>query len=176
MTGTSTPCPGATRSSGAEAVHPGYGFLSESADFAAACEVHSLQSCSLVLLTILVICLNSPKVATLSHFWCGRKCCRSCAPRRCDLLVILIVPGEAAGIRFIGPRPETIALLGDKVPQLSQAWNVENADIVNMCRLGKWWEFSGSTICTSQTISPKDSNLFNLVKGQTSRPWTQVLS
>jgi hypothetical protein len=127
-------------------------------------------------LTILVISLNSPKVATVSHFWCGRKCCRSCAPRRFDLLVILIVPGEAAGIRFIGPRPETIALLGDKVPQLSQAWNVENADIVNMCRLGKWWEFSGSTICTSQTISPKDSNLFNLVKGQTSRPWTQVLS
>ncbi|CAE7333856.1 pyc, partial [Symbiodinium sp. KB8] len=56
----------AAKQTGAQAVHPGYGFLSESAEFAAAC--------------------------------------------------------EAAGIVFIGPRPETIALLGDKAgPQQAAA-------------------------------------------------------
>eukprot|EP00930_Biecheleria_cincta_P034965 TRINITY_DN24097_c0_g1_i1.p1 TRINITY_DN24097_c0_g1~~TRINITY_DN24097_c0_g1_i1.p1 ORF type:complete len:1192 (-),score=196.57 TRINITY_DN24097_c0_g1_i1:42-3617(-) len=49
----------AAKQAGAEAVHPGYGFLSESAEFAAAC--------------------------------------------------------DAAGITFIGPKADTIALLGDKV-------------------------------------------------------------
>lgn len=72
----------AAKSSGAEAVHPGYGFLSESADFAAAC--------------------------------------------------------EAAGIRFIGPRPETIALLGDKVKARELAMSSDVPVLKGSPFLGSW--------------------------------------
>lgn len=68
--------------SGAEAVHPGYGFLSESAAFAAAC--------------------------------------------------------EAEGIRFIGPRPETIALLGDKVKARQLATESDVPVLKGSPFLGSW--------------------------------------
>ncbi|CAJ1359054.1 unnamed protein product [Effrenium voratum] len=72
----------AAKRSGAEAVHPGYGFLSESAEFAAAC--------------------------------------------------------EANGITFIGPRAETIALLGDKVRARELAVDSDVPVLKGSPFLGSW--------------------------------------
>ena len=101
------------RSSGAEAVHPGYGFLSESADFAAACEV----SCQTSQDTFVWDFFDKNSIYFIFSNWNAQAMLASFGLGSC-------VKWQAAGITFIGPRPETIALLGDKV-RCFDLWNEE---------------------------------------------------